>query len=511
MYNSTVILLDETAEKFGSKTAVTDGDIKISYTEYRNLAMNMGTSILKHFGALKKNRMIAVFLPKSVKVLISFMGILYSGNTYIPLDTSMPEKRLGRIFKNLSPELIITDSDHAEELKALGIEEERIAVYDEIIKELHDRGLIDNALRLVRDSDPVYIMYTSGSTGNPKGVVIPHRGVIDYVNWLMDTFAIDENVILGNQSPFYFDNTVLDIYACLKTGAELIIIPDVFFQFQAKVLEYLNEMKINFIFWVPTIYINLANTGLLEETKLPYLKQALFCGEVMPNKQLNVWRKTQPHVLYANLYGPTEITDVCTYYIIDKEFEDHEPLPIGRACRNMSVLILDEEGKEVQKGETGELCVLGSGISLGYYGEKELTENAFKQNPLNDKYEEKMYCTGDLVYEAPDGLIMFAGRKDSQIKHRGNRIELGEIETAAKSLEGVDNACVLYDYENTQIVLLLEAAEDLNLKDIKKRLLSLIPKYMLPQKIKIMEKFPYTANSKIDRVTLKSLMTEGKI
>jgi acyl-coenzyme A synthetase/AMP-(fatty) acid ligase len=122
-----------------------------------------------------------------------------------------------------------------------------------------------------------------------------------------------------------------------------------------------------------------------------------------------------------------------------------------------------------------------------------------------------MYCTGDLVYEAPDGLIMFAGRKDSQIKHRGNRIELGEIETAAKSLEGVDNACVLYDYENTQIVLLLEAAEDLNLKDIKKRLLSLIPKYMLPQKIKIMEKFPYTANSKIDRVMLKSLMTEGKI
>lgn len=506
MYNSAVVFLDETEKRFPDKTAVTDGDKSITYSEYKGLAANIGTGILKKFEDFRKNRPIAVFLPKGMEVLISFMGILYSGNTYIPLDTAMPEKRLKRIVENLNPSLVITDIKHSKILESLGIAKEKQCLYHEISAEEADRKLIDKALKQVIDTDPIYIMYTSGSTGNPKGVVIPHKGVIDYAIWLEETFHINENEILGNQSPFYFDNTVLDIYACLKTGASLVIIPDVFFQFQTKVLAYLNEMKISFIFWVPTIYINLANAGILGEEALPHLKKALFCGEIMPNKQLNVWRKAYPDVLYANLYGPTEITDVCTYYIIDREFSDSDPLPIGIPCENMNVLILDQEDKPVKKGAVGELCILGTGLSLGYYGEKELTDKVFRQNPLNGKYAERIYCTGDLVYEGEDGLLMFSGRKDSQIKHRGNRIEMGEIEVAAKSLKDVLNACVLYDYEKSEIVLFLETEEEPDLKNIKKNLLGLLPKYMLPQRINRLEKFPYTANSKIDRVKLKEMI-----
>ncbi|MDL2248537.1 amino acid adenylation domain-containing protein [Tyzzerella sp. OttesenSCG-928-J15] len=510
MINSTVKLLDMTAAAYPENIAVQDGEFLLTYAEYKALGQRLATAILSKLGSGKKNRTIGIFLPKSYKMLASFMGAMYSGNIYVPLDTTMPVSRLEKVFANLEPDCIITDEGLESKLVECGINEERILFFDNMAETEADRAAIDGALEQITDTDPIYIMYTSGSTGTPKGVVIPHRGVIDYANWVCEKFQVNENTIIGNQSPFYFDNTVLDIYASLLSGAKLVIINDVFFQFQAKLPEFLNAEKINFIFWVPTIYINVANSGVLEENKLPYLKKALFCGEVMPNKQLNIWRKTQPHVLYANLYGPTEITDVCTYYIVEDEFEDSDSLPIGIPCENMDVIILNEDEQQAAIGETGELCVLGIGLALGYYKEKELTDKAFMQNPLNKKYQERMYRTGDLAYVSEENLIMYVGRKDSQIKHRGNRIELGEIETAARSLEGVKNACVLYDNEEGQIVMFLEAAEEISMKGIKKNMLALVPKYMLPGRIEVMKEFPYTANKKIDRVRLRKEWIEER-
>ena len=296
---------------------------------------------------------------------------------------------------------------------------------------------------------------------------MPHRGVIDYAIWVAKTFNINENSILGNQAPFYFDNSIFDIYSCLLTGAKMVIIPETLFMFPVKLPEFVRDNDITTIFWVPTVMINVANSGVLSEIELPKLKNVVFCGEVMPNTQLNIWRKYLPDCMYVNMYGPTEATDIATYYIVDREYENHETLPIGKVCRNMRALILNDDDKQCAVGEQGELCISGTGIALGYWNSPEITAKAFVQNPLNTKYHDRIYRTGDLVYENEEGNIIFIGRKDSQIKLRGNRIELGDLESAAAAIENVASACALFDADKQEIVLFIETTAEIVARKFK--------------------------------------------
>ena len=349
------------------------------------------------------------------------------------------------------------------------------------------------------DTDPVYSIFTSGSTGTPKGVVVSHRGVIDYIDWAIDTFAIDNTSVIGNQAPFYFDNSTLDIYLMYATGATLNIIPEINFAFPAKLVDYLNEQKITFVFWVPFVLVNVANMDILSAKKPLYLRDVFFAGEVMPNKHLNYWRKHLPDCRYANLYGPTEITVDCTYYLVDREFLDDEPLPIGIPCRNSDVLILVDRKRLAEKGEQGELCVRGTSLALGYYNNPEKTAEAFIQNPLNKHYPETIYCTGDIVYQNKYDEIMYVGRCDSQIKHNGYRIELGEIEVAILGSNLVDNCCVLYNNKEKQIVLYYQAKNELNVAALRKAIGEKIPKYMLPTIYVREELLQQNTSGKIDR------------
>ncbi len=505
--NSAVRLLDEAVKLYKDKTAVSDEDRSLTFGELQGLGYSIGTALINSAKDGYMPEPVMVYLPKSARCIASFMGAMYSGNPYVPIAYDMPTSRIQKIVDLLEGRgHIITDEAGLENIKAMSIPETMsVHCYDDIIKTEPDICAVYNTLGKVIDTDPIYIMFTSGSTGEPKGVTVPHRGVVDYALWVQRTFGIDSTSKLGNQAPFYFDNSIFDIYSMLLTGAEMNIIPEALFMFPSKLPEYIRDNNITVIFWVPTVMINVANSGVLSETEMPTLKTVAFCGEVMPNTQLNIWRKNHDAV-YANLYGPTEISDVCTYYIADREFNDSDPLPIGRACENMRVIILTPDGKIAKPNEQGELCVIGTGVSLGYWNKPDITDKVFVQNPANPYYEERIYRTGDLAYVTEDGLIMYDGRMDNQVKVKGNRIELGEIECAAMCVTGVKGACAIFDAPNEQIVLFVESTESLILRKFNNELKQYIPKYMLPSRLVVMEKFPHTANDKIDRVALKTMI-----
>lgn len=498
--------LDETAKRFPDKTAYADEKKEITFEELRLQARAIACELTAR-GFFKKP--VAIFLEKGVDVLVSFMGAAYSCNFYSPIDVDMPGSRVNKILEVLEPSVVITTAALREVFSAYDYRGdflllEEILATDGRCKtvEPEREAALEAARRRGIDTDLLYVLFTSGSTGVPKGVTINHRAVIDYIDWVTETFAVTEKDSFGNQAPFYFDNSILDIYSALKTGATTYIIPKKLFAQPVLLLEYLKEKRINTIFWVPSALIVVAKLKAFRNVDLSdTLKRVLFCGEVMPNKQLNVWRKFLPDVQYANLYGPTEITDACTCYIVDREFSDEEPLPIGFPMPNTDILVLNDKDEPVKGEESGELCVRGTSLSMGYYKNPEKTKEAFVQNPLNQAVPELIYRTGDIVKYNERGEIIYLSRKDFQIKHMGHRIELGEIETAVSSLEEISLCCCLYDEKRQKIVLFIE--EELDKAYVNEKISRLVPEYMLPNKLIRVEKMPINANGKIDRVKLK--------
>jgi D-alanine--poly(phosphoribitol) ligase subunit 1 len=500
MNNNLVEIFSKTALKFSKKIAIDDDKVKLSFLDLDVLSNKYATLIRNKENLRKKP--ICVYLPKSTYCIVAFLGIIKTGNFYIPLDVKSPLDRITKIIETLNSDLIITNEEFSRKLLDIGYKGKIICI--ESANDLNLTKDQQNDLFLLKDSiidlDPIYSIFTSGSTGTPKGVLISHRGVLDYISWAIEVYKVTDEEIIGNQAPFYFDNSTLDIYLMLVTGAKLVIITEEKFSFPIKLIEFVNEQSINFVFWVPSVLNSVSNFDVFRSILPTTLNKILFAGEVMSNKHLNYWRKNYPLALYSNLYGPTEITVDCTYYIVDREFKDDESLPIGKACKNTEIMILTEQNVLAKKNELGELCVRGSSLAFGYYNDWEKTKTAFVQNPLNQFYPDIIYKTGDLVFENEKGEIIFVGRKDSQIKHMGYRIELGEIETAILGVNGVKNTCVLYDSINKQIVAFY--ISDINHIEIRKQLSQTLPKYMIPTRWLNENAFPFNSNGKIDRIEL---------
>lgn len=502
MIRTVLDYLEVTEKRIPDTVALADENESITFGQFYAYVQSVATAI-SHYGFVSKP--IAVFTEKSVRSVTAFLGVVMSGNYYVPIDVTMPSQRIAAIIDVLDPAMVIYNEKDSEKAKNIFDPIPLLAV-EETLNIDPDLVILDNIRKNIIDTDPLYILFTSGSTGTPKGVVISHRSVIDYTEWVSETFGIDETNVFGNQAPFYFDNSVLDIYQMLKNGARLEIIPERLFAFPVELLSYMNSHEINSVFWVPSALCHIAGLKALDTVRIAGLKLVIFAGEVMPTKYYNMWHKCYPNVVFANLYGPTEITVDCTFFIVDREFSDDEPIPIGLPCRNSDILVLNEQNVLVQDGEIGELCVRGSSLALGYYNNPEKTAQAFVQNPLNKSYHELIYRTGDLVYYNDRHELVYSSRKDFQIKHMGHRIELGEIETAASSLEEITSCCCIYDKGKSNIVLFYTG--DIDKRNVKNLLKSMIPKYMMPQRFTKIEKMPLNTNGKTDRKILYSFLTK---
>ena len=483
--------LELSAQKYYTKIAFTDENNSITYGECVERSKKVGTQLLE---LNSKRQPIAVLLDKNVESLTCFFGVVYSGNFYVVIDSFMPKDRIEKIFESLKPIAMISDYAHQELAQSL---HHKVYYYEDLLNVDIDEDSLKQVRNRMIDTDPLYALFTSGSTGMPKGAVVSHRNVINYALWYKETFDINEETKFGSQTPFYFSMSVSDVYSTIIAGATLHIIPKKLFSFPIKLIEYMNEKQVNTIYWVPSALCIVANLKVLNYADLEYVNKVLFAGEVMPTKQLNYWMDKLPNAMFANLFGPTETTDICTYYIVDRKFNDDEVLPIGKACNNCDVFLLDENDEEVLDDREGELCVRGSFLALGYYNNDEKTREAFVQNPLNKAYPEMIYRTGDLVKYNENGELIYITRKDFQIKHMGYRIELGEIEAAVNSLEKIQSCAVIFDDKKDKIVLIYTGKIDD--KGIMEGISNKIPHYMYPNVIVKVKMMPYNQNGKIDR------------
>ena len=498
--------LERTAARVPDKVAFSDASGSLTFGQLLQDARALGTVLAGLPGC--KNAPVAVLTGRTVQSVAALQGVLQSGNYYVPIDEQMPEARMRRILAQVHARAIVFP-------EACRPQAERLAdcaplvCLEEAEKTAPDNALLQARREQIIDLDPVYLLFTSGSTGTPKGIVISHRAILDFTDWLTDFCGYTEHEVFGNQSPFYFDTSCKDLYQTLKLGATCVILEKKFFALPLFLLQALDRNGVTAVNWATSAFHLAASSGALEKCVPHALRKIVVGGEALQARYVNMWKRAIPEADLYNMYGPTETTVDCAALHLTRTYRDDEPIPIGRACRNMQLLLLKDDLTEAQPGEPGEICVRGSGVAAGYFADPAKTDAAFIQNPLCHDFRDILYRTGDMAVLREDGYLYFLARRDGQIKHMGYRIELGEIEVALHSLAGMQAAACLYDAARDRILCVYAGGmePDALAKDLRK----LLPKYMLPNLYERLEALPYNANGKIDRVALKEryLHAEG--
>lgn len=549
--NNVLEYLDAQEALRPDEVAFADANSSVTYAQLAAQARAVGSFVAARAQA---RRPVAVLADKSCAVVAAFLGIVSTGCFYTLLDPKHPTDRLKSILETLEPALILIDGAAGARAAAnLGLLTDDAASGGSVQKcapgqggdnvgncgleaKTTDAGQSDcgNVTRSTApktiptaslaaalaessnipllaerrsasaDTDPLYVMFTSGSTGKPKGVLVCHRSVLDFIDAFAETFGFDESDVLGNQAPFDFDVSTKDIYTGLKCGARVELLEKQLFSFPTRLVQRLEERGVTALVWAVSALVIVSTVDALAETQPGTLKKILFSGETMPVKHLSYWRTRYPNARFVNLYGPTEITCNCTYYELrpGDSIEEEAALPIGVPFPNERVFLLDEENREIKlPGETGELCVAGSCLALGYLRDPERTAAAFCQNPLQNAWPERVYRTGDLACYGEDGLLYFRSRRDFQIKHMGHRIELQEIELHVQAVPGVDRCCCVFFQEQQKVVAFYEGTA--TARELTGALRKKLPAYMIPQAFELLERLPITDNGKIDRAKLR--------
>jgi amino acid adenylation domain-containing protein len=495
-------------------------DQRLTYGELDRASSQLARALVAQ--GVRRGDRVGIYLAKSPASLVSIYGILKAGAVYVPIDPSAPLPRVAYIVGNCGIRVLITSNDRLGRLRQAFAEPGSLQTILVADWDAPREAAPPPGFQLVAwgpalaaesegpivpagiDTDLAYILYTSGSTGEPKGVMLSHRNALTFVNWARERFAVTAADRLSSHAPLHFDLSIFDLFAAAAAGATLVLVPTETTLFPLPQAQLMAEARITVWYSVPSALILMLTHLDLRELALDQLRLILFAGEVFPVKYLRQLHEAVPHAALFNLYGPTE-TNVCTYYeVTDIPSDRTEPFPIGRACENTDVFALDEEGRLCGVGEVGELYARGSTVMQGYWGRPEDTARVLAQNPLQPHFADPAYRTGDLVKLDASGDYLFLGRRDNQIKSRGFRIELGEIETALYNHPAVREAAAVA-IPDEQIGNRIHAFVALHeggaatASDLERHCIAALPRYMVPEQITLRPVLPKTSTGKIDR------------
>ena len=418
--------LDRINEDSPDHTALTYPNQSYSYHDVWKTS-NQISWLLKENG-FQRNERVALYLNRSPENIIAMLSVLKADGIYVVVDGKAPALRLQLVANDCTPKCIICDKSTVKKLTEilhlfdfkpfiivlddksdLSIDVENKVYYQEDINQQREDSLTYQNI----DTDIAHIIYTSGSTGKPKGVMISHLNITNYIDWAVKEFEIsDKDAILGT-APFHFDMSTFDIFSSIKSGCTFCISPDTYLLFPKKLLNFIDQQQVSIWKGVSSLLMYLARTHSLENNDIPTLKKIIFAGEVLPTKYLIEWMKRYPDKQFYNGYGPSEGTGMSTFYRVkDIPKDPLQQIPIGKACSNSEIILLNEDFSETPVGDTGEICIRGAGVSSGYWNDPEKTKNVFITNPLTGRESDRIYRTGDLGFCDSDGNITFVGRKD---------------------------------------------------------------------------------------------------
>ncbi len=490
--------LEASQRRTPDKVAFADPDSALSYTELMDAARRVGSFIAARCEARLP---IALFIDKSTSAIAALFGVVYAGCCYSFIDLRQPQARVEKILDQLQPGLVFVDAQSAELAREVFPADVELIDLALALDAEPDEALLSKRRVQAASTDPLYINFTSGSTGTPKGVVVGHASVMDFIPVFTETLGISSEDSFANQAPFDFDVSIKDICSGIYLGATVHLIPRQYFSVPAQLLDYLCERQPTVLIWAVSAMCFVSIMGGFDYKVPKSVRLVGFSGEVMPVKQLAIWRSVLSNTTFVNLYGPTEITCNCTYHVIDRDYASDETIPMGKAFANEHVFLVGDDGTEVTAPWTvGELYVGGPCLALGYYRDPERTAKAFVQNPLHSDYLDMVYKTGDLAQFNEDGDLVFLSRADHQIKHMGQRIELGEIEAAANAVEGVSRACCIYDDKKKRIRMFYTG--EVAKQEVSEALRRALPPYMTPNNVQRLTEMPLSKNGKIDRALL---------